>query len=108
MVYDLDNRQRGLRDCPRCHFPMESLRRNNAQRRNDGYILDTGIGWDPDDHIVTSFLLGNVRRFLWRHFGEPLVYKFLGRWQQRRYDKIVARFPESLFCPHCGYVLKRA
>lgn len=105
MFYDLDNPQHGG-DCPRCKFPMESLRAHNALRRDGGYLLDTGIGWDPDDHIVSSLLLGSFQRFFWRNVGEPLLFRYAIHIQQRWHARILRRFPASLICTHCGYIRK--
>jgi hypothetical protein len=107
MTYDLDNPGRGVRECPRCKFTMERLRHSRVLDRQEGYLLDTSVGWSPDDHIVTASLFGSVWHFLWRHVLEPLSYKLFGDWRKRRYAHIVRAYPESLICPHCGYLLRR-
>ena len=107
MPYDLDHPQRGVRECPRCRFTMEYLRNSRLLDSDEGYILDRGVWWDPDDHAATSFLFGDLRRYLWRHFIHPLTSRFFGNIRNRRYQKILRQYPESLICTHCGHVLKR-
>ena len=107
MTYDLSNPQRGVRECPKCRFTMEYLRKSAYLSRNEGYILDSGAGWAPDDHVATSFLFGSLSRFLWRHFVEPISYKLFGEWRNRKRRRILEEYPESLICPHCQFILKR-
>jgi hypothetical protein len=105
--YDLDNPQQGIRECPKCRFTMQYLCRSAFLNRNEGYILDRGVGFDPDDHILTSLLLGSWRRFLWRHFIEPLSYQFFGQWRCRYYRRVARRHPGTLICPHCRYLIRQ-
>ena len=107
MQLDLDNPGRGVRECPRCKFTMEPLRRSRALDRQEGYLLDTSVGWSPDDHIATAYLFGSVWHFLWRHVVEPLSCKLFGDWRRRRCARLLHRYPESLICPHCDYLLRQ-
>lgn len=107
MLYDLQNPGRGTRECPKCRFTMEPLRNSAYLDRNEGYMLDSGTRWDPDDHVATSFLFGSLSRFLWRHFIEPIGGKLVGEWRNRAYRRVLSQYPDSLICPHCRYILKR-
>jgi hypothetical protein len=108
MTYDIDNPGRGTADCPKCRFTMEPLRQSVLLARNEGYMLDSGVGWDPNDNVATSALLGSPSRFLWRHFVEPIANKLFGEWKNRRRRRILELYPASLICPHCHYILKRS
>ncbi len=107
MTYDLGNPGHGLRECPKCRYTMEPLRKSAFLARNEGYMLDSGVGWDADDHVATSFLFGSLSRFLWRHFVEPISHKLFGEWRNRARQRVLREYPDSLVCPHCHYILKR-
>jgi hypothetical protein len=105
--YDLENANCGIRECPKCRYTMEPLRKSVFLDGNEGYLLDNGIGWDPDDNAATSFLLGSPSRFLWRHFVEPIANKLFGEWRNRKRRRVLKDYPGSLICPHCQYIMKR-
>jgi hypothetical protein len=105
-MYDLDNPYKGVRECPKCRFTMEYLSRSRYLDRDEGYLLDYGVGWDPDDHLVSSFLIGDLWRWLWRTALQPLLCRFFGNLSNRRYRKILRAYPHTLICPHCRYLLK--
>jgi hypothetical protein len=106
MPYDLDNPS-GSGECPKCRFTMEPLRHSALLNTDGGYMLDNGVGWDPDDHVVTSTLFGSPSRFLWRHFGEPLIGRLISTIRNRRYQNTLKRFPRTLVCTHCRHLVKR-
>lgn len=106
-MYNLDEKADGVSECPKCRFSMEPLRRSSQLDLRSGYLLDTGTGWDPDDHVVTSYLFGSLTRFFWRYFLEPLGSKTIGEWRSRRLRRILRDYPRSLICTHCHYVLRR-
>lgn len=107
MRINFDDPNSGLRECPHCRFSMEYLRNSALLNTDEGYLLDTGTGWDPDDHVATAYLFGSVWRFLWRHFGEPLLGRAISSFRNRRYRRILQEFPCSQICTHCRYLLKR-
>src|SRR5438874_1501910 len=101
MTYDFDRPQRGVRECPKCKFTMETLRDSSLRDRQAGYLLDYGVRWDPDDNLFTSYLIGWPLRFFWRHLFEPIGSKLIGAWWNRRYRRILRNYPDTLICPHC-------
>ena len=86
---------------------MEPLRRSVYLSQNAGYMLDSGTRWDPDDNVATSFLVGSLSRFFWRHFLEPIAGKLIGEWRNRARRRILKEYPDSLICPHCRHILRR-
>jgi hypothetical protein len=86
---------------------MEFLSRSSFLNRDEGYLLDYGVGWDPDDHIVSSFLIGDLYRWLWRTHLQPLLGRFWGNLRSRRYRRLLRDYPHTLICPHCHHLLKR-
>jgi hypothetical protein len=55
----------------------------------------------------------SASNYVW--WEASLIFDFFGRawdktrahFQQRRLDRVLRRFPYSLYCSHCGYILKR-
>lgn len=108
-MLDLDKPLRGVRDCPKCHWTMEFLKAFNAQERDEGFLLDYS-DTNIYDHPVTATLFAGERglmEYLRYHVVTPLLSRWLGRWKQRRYARIVRDFPATLICPHCGHLIRR-
>ncbi len=100
-----------MTECPKCHFSMEPLRSSRVLDRENGYLLDDSLDstmrwWDPDNNVITSLLFGSLWRFLWRLL-EPIGLSKIGSISNRRYRKLLERYPRSLICTHCEYVIKR-
>lgn len=106
MVYDLNNPGAGVRDCPRCRRTMERLKQYNAIQRNEGYLLDDGQ--DSNGFAFGLFGWGGVvLKVFYRYTLQPLFSKAQGERRQRTYANILAKFPNTLICPHCSHILKR-
>ncbi|MCX6380605.1 MAG: hypothetical protein NT023_14205 [Armatimonadetes bacterium] len=104
-MYDLDNPEKGVRECPKCRRTMQYLREYNQIRRNEGYMID-----DEKDHSRTiGFWFGWVASMLYlffRNVVQPFSAKHEGEKRQNRYALLLKRYPESLICLHCGYLWK--
>jgi len=98
---------RGGRDCPKCMFSMIPLRNSAVLNQDDGYLTDYGVGFDPDDHPVSSILIGDPRRYIWRHFVEPLLGRMLSKRRNRKYQRVLKIFPNTLICTHCAHLIKQ-
>ncbi|MCW3095534.1 MAG: hypothetical protein JWL77_1152 [Chthonomonadaceae bacterium] len=98
---------RGGRDCPQCMFSMIYLRKSAVLNRDEGYLLDYGVGFDPDDNPFSSVLIGSPSRYLWRHFVGPLLSRTVGNFRSRRYREILRIFPNTLICTHCSHLIKQ-
>jgi len=86
---------------------MIPLRNAAVLNQDDGYLTDYGVGFDPDDHPISSILIGDPRRYLWRHFVEPLLGRALSKRRNRKYQRILQVFPNTLICTHCAHLIKR-
>ena len=104
---NMDATPRGGRDCPKCMFSMEYLRKSAVLNRDGGYIMDSRVGFDPDDNPITSALIGSPSRYLWLHFVEPLVSRIVGNRRSRKYREILRLYPNSLICTHCEHIIKQ-
>lgn len=106
-MYSLDGAPRGGRDCPECMYSMIYLRSSPVLNQDYGYNLDYGVGFDADDNPFSSILIGSPKRYLWRHFVEPLLSRTLGNIRCRRYRRILELFPNTLICTHCRHLIKQ-
>ncbi len=102
-----DGTPRGGRECPKCMFSMEYLRDSPVLNREEGYVMDGGVGFDPDDNPITSGLFGSPYRFVLRNIIEPFFSKVRGDRRNRKYQEILRLFPNSLICTHCEFVIKQ-
>ncbi len=106
MVYDLSSTGKGTRDCPRCRHTMERLRKRLAMPQNAGYVLDD----EREGSACLTFLLfdwiGLLLMQLYRHTLVPLTSKLIGERRERRLQKILNEYPESLICPYCSHLIK--
>jgi hypothetical protein len=86
---------------------MARLRSHLSVSRNEGYLLDDGA----ESGDATAFVLfgwtGVVLRFLYRYTLQPLSSKLFGSLNQRRLQRVLKAYPETLICPYCNYLLKR-
>lgn len=97
----------GEQECPKCKFSMERLRDSAVLDMREGYSMNYSVGWDPDENLVTSLLVGWWQRYVWKHTLGPILSKWWGEWKSRRYRKTLREYPRTLICTHCRYLLKR-
>ena len=106
-MLNIEGSPRGGRDCPECKYSMVYLRNSAVLNQDDGYIADFGVGFDPDDNPFTSVLIGSPTRYLWRHFVGPLFGRMLSKRRNRKYQRILQIFPNTLICTHCSHLIKQ-
>ena len=105
-MWNLDEPQRGLRDCPRCRFSMEYLQSSSALRRQEGYILDRTP--DPDPYLYSkSSAIFALCSEMWHSLITPLFGKLISDRRNRKYQEIVRLFPNALICTHCAHLIKQ-
>lgn len=87
----------GNETCPNCYLVMIDLADFDA--RSDG------ISAGPDSLSISNYqwweisiLLDGIGRVI-----DRIKASFL----QRRLDKVLRRWPRSLYCSACGYIIKR-
>ncbi len=102
-----DGTPQETRECPKCHFSMEYLRDSPVLNREEGYVMDNSVGFDPDDNPITSTLIGSPSRFLWRNVIGPFFSKLKGDRQNRSYQEILRLYPNTLICTHCEHIVKQ-
>ena len=104
--YDLDDTRPGVRDCPRCKHTMQRLKEYNSIRTNEGYTLDYDNKPDWLTYVMFGWFVYLIKMIL-KHTIQPLYNQQRGKARQAKFDKIVQRFPNTLICPYCSYIMKR-
>jgi hypothetical protein len=87
----------GNETCPMCYQVMIELYRFNAS--DDSIGLDRG-GWSGGGRMFWE--IEWEWEFLARFFS-----KIRASLYQRRLNRVLRRYPGSLYCSGCGYILKR-
>ena len=84
---------------------MVLLRSSNLVNRNEGYMLDYG----DDSWAMSGCLYGLVETaiamFVY-YVAIPVGSKLFGDRAQGRYRRVARRFPRSIVCPHCRYLVR--
>ena len=87
----------GNETCPSCYQVMIELNRFNAE--DDAVPVDRG-GWS-----------GGGRAFWEMNYEAEgiarITYMIQAWFQQRRLNRVLRQFPNSLYCSNCGYIVKR-
>ena len=94
-------RGRADETCPHCYHVLIDLARFDARddpEAPDSGGLDGGGGWlrapwEADRDLV---FMGSI----WSRITASI--------RQRRLDSVLRRWPRSLYCSGCGYILKRS